>query len=85
MGKFTKKGDRYIRKLLVVGMTSRAVMAKRSPHQRFLTTTTMMNEFGQPRNALLLKLKATGVMPFRPNGENFGQLYLRRDIEAMLS
>nr|WP_227268254.1 transposase [Roseobacter sp. H9] len=30
LGKITKKGDRYIRKLLVVSMTSRAVMAKRS-------------------------------------------------------
>lgn len=28
LGKITKQGDRYIRKLLVVGMTSRAVMAK---------------------------------------------------------
>ena len=33
LGKITKKGDRYIRKLLVVGMTSRAVMAKRSPEK----------------------------------------------------
>jgi len=33
LGKITKQGDRYIRKLLVVGMTSRAVMAKRSPEK----------------------------------------------------
>ena len=33
LGKIIKQGDRYIRKLLVVGMTSRAVMAKRSPEK----------------------------------------------------
>jgi transposase len=30
LGKITKKADRYIRTLLFVGMTPRAVMAKRS-------------------------------------------------------
>ena len=38
LGKITKQGDRYIRKLLVVGMTSRAVMAKRSPEKVDLWT-----------------------------------------------
>ncbi|MEJ6396168.1 IS110 family transposase [Gymnodinialimonas sp. 2305UL16-5] len=33
LGKITKAGDRYIRKLLVVGMTSRTVVAKRSPQK----------------------------------------------------
>lgn len=31
LGRITKKGDHYIRKLLVVGMTSRALMAKLHP------------------------------------------------------
>jgi transposase len=42
LGKITKKGDQYIRKLLVVGMTSRAVMAKRSPEKVDLWTATII-------------------------------------------
>jgi transposase len=41
-GKITKKGDPYIRKLLVVGMTSRAVMAKRSPEKVDLWTAKII-------------------------------------------
>jgi len=41
-GKITKKGDRYVRKLLVVGMTSRAVMAKRSPEKVDLWTAKII-------------------------------------------
>jgi transposase len=42
LGKITKKGDRYIRKLLVVGMTSRAVLAKRSPEKVDLWTAKII-------------------------------------------
>ena len=42
LGKITKKGDRYIRKLLVVSMTSRAVMAKRSPEKVALWTAKII-------------------------------------------
>lgn len=42
LGKITKQGDRYIRKLLVVGMTSRAVMAKRSPEKVDLRTAKII-------------------------------------------
>jgi transposase len=42
LGKITKQGDRYIRKLLVVGMTSRAVMAKRSPQKVDLWTAKIV-------------------------------------------
>ena len=42
LGKITKQGDRYIRKLLVVGMTSRAVMAKRSPEKVDLWTAKIV-------------------------------------------
>lgn len=44
LGKITKQGDRYIRKLLVVGMTSRAVMAKRSPQKVDLWTAKMVTD-----------------------------------------
>ncbi len=42
LGKITKQGDRYIRKLLVGGMTSRAVMAKRSPEKVDLWTAKII-------------------------------------------
>jgi transposase len=42
LGEITKQGDRYIRKLLVVGMTSRAVMAKRSPEKVDLWTAKIV-------------------------------------------
>ena len=68
LGKITKKGDRYIRKLLVVGMTSRALMAKRNPERvdRWtgailaekpfrLATTAMANKTARIAWALLTK------------------------------
>jgi transposase len=42
LGRITKKGDRYIRKLLIVGMTSRALMAKRSPEKADIWTAKML-------------------------------------------
>ncbi|MFK7870778.1 MAG: transposase [Roseobacter sp.] len=68
LGKITKKGDRYIRKLLVVGMTSRSVMAKRSPEKVDLwtakiiadkpfrlATTAMVNKAARANWAMLTK------------------------------
>lgn len=42
LGRITKQGDRNIRKLLVVSMTSRAVMAKRSPEKVDLWTAKII-------------------------------------------
>ncbi len=42
LGKITKQADRYIRKLLVVGMTARAVIAKRSPEKVDLWTAKII-------------------------------------------
>ena len=53
-------------------------------HKRFLTSTTMETEFGQHRWTLLAKLKAAKVNAFAPNGENYGPLYLREEVEAVL-
>ncbi|MCR9087435.1 MAG: IS110 family transposase [Rhodobacteraceae bacterium] len=33
LGRITRKGDRYIRKLLIIGMASRALMAKNCPEK----------------------------------------------------
>lgn len=42
LGRITKKGDRYIRKLLVIGMTSRALMAKNKPEKADIWTAKML-------------------------------------------
>jgi len=44
LGRITKKGDRYIRKLLIVGMTSRALMAKNKPEKADIWTAEMLAE-----------------------------------------
>ncbi len=42
LGRITKKGDHYIRKLLIVGMTSRALMAKLHPEKVDIWTARML-------------------------------------------
>lgn len=44
LGRITKKGDRYIRKLLIIGMTSRALMAKNKPEKADIWTAKMLAE-----------------------------------------
>jgi transposase len=44
LGRITKKGDRYIRKLLVVGMSSRALLAKRHPERVDIWTANIIAE-----------------------------------------
>lgn len=43
-GRITKKGDRYIRKLLIVRMTSRALMAKNKPEKADPWTAKLLDE-----------------------------------------
>jgi hypothetical protein len=54
-------------------------------HRRFLTASTMAIEFGEDHRTLVRKLKAAGVTPFKPNDEEYGAIYLRRVVEAVLS
>lgn len=44
LGKITKQGDRYIRKLLIIGMTSRALMAKNKPEKADIWAAKMLAE-----------------------------------------
>jgi len=53
-------------------------------HARFLTTSTMEREFGLHKRTLLAKLKAAHVKAFAPNAQDFGALYLREDVEAVI-
>lgn len=53
-------------------------------HKQFLTSTTMEKEFGVHRRTLLAKLRDARVDTFNPNGQDFGQIYLRANVEAVL-
>lgn len=44
LGRITKKGDRYLRKLLVVGMTSRAILARTHPERTDIWTANVIAE-----------------------------------------
>jgi len=44
LGRITKKGDRYIRRLLIVGMTSRALMAKNKPGKADIWTAKLLDQ-----------------------------------------
>lgn len=44
LGRITKKGDRYIRKLLIIGMTSRALMARNKPEKADIWTAKILAE-----------------------------------------
>jgi hypothetical protein len=53
-------------------------------HKRFLTGATMEKEYGVHRRSLFAKLRAARVDSFRPEHQDFGQIYLRKDVEAIL-
>ena len=45
--------------------------------QKFVTPSMLMEETGLPRNTILANLRAEGVEPFRPDGQDFGKLFPR--------
>lgn len=53
-------------------------------HERFLTLTSLAAELGQHRNAVAAMIRAAGIMPFVPNGRDFGAIYLRTDLGRIL-
>ena len=53
-------------------------------HARFITPSTMAKEFDEDRREILSKLNAAGIAPFSPNVEDYGQLYLRSEVEGVL-
>jgi hypothetical protein len=53
-------------------------------HTKFMTLPTMATEFGEHRRTLLKRMRDAGVQPYVPNGEYYGFIYLRRDVEAAL-
>ena len=53
-------------------------------HRRFVTLTTLAAETGQHRNTLKAALAAGRITRFSPEGRDFGPVYLRRDVAAVL-
>ena len=53
-------------------------------HERYFTLPTMALEYGIDRRALLARIKSSEIRPFKPNDQDYGHLYLRKDVEALL-
>lgn len=44
---------------------------------KFVTPSMLMEETGLPRNTILAQLRAEGVEQYRPDGQDFGNLFPR--------
>ncbi|MCC7320819.1 MAG: hypothetical protein IT542_07565 [Rubellimicrobium sp.] len=53
-------------------------------HRRFVTLTTLSAETGQHRNTLKGILSSRRITPFSPDGQDFGAVYLRADVAAVM-
>jgi hypothetical protein len=53
-------------------------------HRRFVTLTTISAETGQHRNTLKVLLAVRRIGPFSPEGKDFGPVYLRADVAAVM-
>jgi TniQ len=53
-------------------------------HRLFLTTRTVALEFKRSWQSISAELRAKGVAPFSPGGEDYGNLYLRADVMAAI-
>lgn len=51
---------------------------------RFLTFSMIQAEFAVPRMTARLFIKQAGVVPYAPEGQDFGNLFLRADVEALI-
>lgn len=53
-------------------------------HQKFVTLTTLSAETGQHRNTLKSVVLSGGISPFSPEGQDFGPVYLRKDVAKVV-
>ncbi|MCZ4354231.1 TniQ family protein [Roseovarius aestuarii] len=53
-------------------------------HSRFVTLTTLSAETGQHRNTLRRLIASRNIMPFSPEGQDFGAVYLREDTMRII-
>lgn len=54
-------------------------------HKRFLTTTTIEEEFGLHRNRILAILRSAGARQFMLEGRSVGPLWLRAEVECIFA
>ncbi|MDN5788817.1 MAG: hypothetical protein L0H65_17535 [Pseudorhodobacter sp.] len=53
-------------------------------NRRFLTLPQMQLEFGLHQHTCAARLRAAGVAPFSPNGQDFGSLFERTKVETVV-
>lgn len=53
-------------------------------HRRFLTLRLIRKEFGLRHHTCVTRLRAAEVTPFAPDGQDFGPIYERKDVEQVL-
>jgi hypothetical protein len=49
-----------------------------------MTPSTMAKEAGADWRVIISKLNEAGITPFAPKGEDYGELYLRSEVEGVL-
>ncbi|MFD2741712.1 hypothetical protein ACFSUD_19325 [Sulfitobacter aestuarii] len=54
-------------------------------NQRFYTPRTMAQAHGKSRQSMTATLRAAGVEVFSPDGEDYGPLYLRQDVDRIIT
>lgn len=54
-------------------------------HKRFMSPTTIGQEFGLHRNTVRAVLKTHDVSPFSPDGEDYGSVYLREEVAPVFA
>lgn len=48
---------------------------------RYVTLPMLIERFNEHRNTILARLRQANVRPFSPEGETYGQIYLRDEVE----
>lgn len=54
-------------------------------HREFLTLTTIATEFGISRNKASAIIKSNETKPFSPEGQDFGAVWLRMDVDKLFT
>ena len=54
-------------------------------HRRFYTPRTMAQAHGKSWQSMTATLKAAGIAAFSPDGEDYGSVYLRHDVDRAFS
>ena len=52
-------------------------------HDKFVTLRTLSKAKGAPWQSLAARLKRAQITPFSPDGTDYGQIYLKAQVEAL--